>query len=114
MAQYDLTMLRNLSDNDEFFIKDMLQTFKRTAPPAIDRMEEYTAASKPEAAGKEAHKLIPGVSFLGAKELEHLLQKVEEMGKTGKDLDTLPGLVQEVRRITLELITDFDSAYHLE
>jgi len=114
MAQYDLTMLRTLSDNDENFIKDMLLTFKRTAPPAIDRMEEYTAASKPDAAGREAHKLIPGVSFLGAKELEQLLQKVEVTGKTGKDLPDLPGLVQEVRRITNELIVDFETDFNLE
>lgn len=114
MAQYDLTMLRTLSDNDEFFIKDMLQTFKRTAPPAIDRMEEYTAASKPEAAGKEAHKLIPGVSFLGAKELEAILHKIEETGKTGKDIQDLPNHVIEVRRITNELIAEFEAGFNLE
>jgi HPt (histidine-containing phosphotransfer) domain-containing protein len=114
MAQYDLTMLRNLSDNDAHFIKDMLQTFKRTAPPAIDRMEEYAAASKPDAAGREAHKLIPGVSFLGAKVLESLLVKVEETGKTGKNLEDLPEVIREVRRETSELIAEFEAGFELE
>ena len=32
---YDLGILRKLSDNDETFIIDMLQTFKKTTPPIL-------------------------------------------------------------------------------
>ncbi len=64
---YDLGTLRKMSDNDETFILDMLQTFKRTTPPILLRMEEYVSQQKYEATGREAHKMIPGVSFLGAK-----------------------------------------------
>jgi HPt (histidine-containing phosphotransfer) domain-containing protein len=67
---YDLSTLRKLSDNDEAFIIDMLQTFKRTAPPILQRMEEYLVEQKFEAVGREAHKMIPGVSFLGATALK--------------------------------------------
>jgi hypothetical protein len=111
--RYDLSMLQKLSDNDEIFIRDMLQTFKRTAPPVISRMEEYASQNKPEAAGKEAHKLIPGVSFLGAKDLENILRIIEEKGKAG-DPEGMPDLIQEARTIVNALISDFENDFHIE
>ena len=112
--KYDLTMLRKLSDNDETFILDMLQTFKRTAPPVIARMEEYAAQHKPEAASREAHKLIPGVSFLGARDLEKVLKGIEEQGKTGENPESMASLIREAKTIVNELIFDFENDFHLE
>src|SRR5512141_1935459 len=103
--KYDLTMLRKLSDNDENFILDMLLTFKKTAPPVVDRMEEYMTQFKMEAVGREAHKLIPGVSFLGAKELESILKVIEESCKTGQNKEKMPALILQVKTIVNELIS---------
>jgi HPt (histidine-containing phosphotransfer) domain-containing protein len=114
MKRYDLTMLRKLSDNDEHFIVDMLQTFKKTAPPVISRMEEYVTQQKSEAIGREAHKLIPGVSFLGAKELESILKTIEENGKTGENAASMPGLIQDAKTIVYSLIADFETDFHIE
>jgi hypothetical protein len=111
--KYDLSMLRKLSDNDEAFILDMLLTFKRTAPPVIARMEEYASQQKPEAAGREAHKLIPGVSFLGAKDLETVLKKVEEKGKAGENSADMVSLIQEAKTLVTDLIADFENDFHL-
>jgi len=111
--RYDLSMLRKLSDNDETFIRDMLQTFKRTAPPVISRMEDYTSQNKIEAVGREAHKLIPGVSFLGARDLENILKVIEEKGKAG-DPEAMTSLIQEARTIVNSLIIDFENDYHIE
>jgi len=111
--RYDLSMLRKLSDNDETFIRDMLQTFKRTAPPVISRMEDYASKNKIEAVGREAHKLIPGVSFLGASDLENVLKVIEEKGKAG-DPEDMPSLIQEARTIVNSLIIDFENDYHIE
>ena len=111
---YDLTMLRKLSDNDENFIIDMLQTFKKTAPPVIARMEEYMTQFKMEAVGREAHKLIPGVSFLGAKELESILKKIEENCKTGQMRDQMPALILQVKKIVNELISEFENDFHIQ
>ena len=89
---YDLGTLRKLSDNDEAFIIDMLQTFKKTTPPILHRMEEYMSQQKYEALGREAHKMIPGVSFLGAIQLKDLLIRIEEAAKSNQELDKMPGL----------------------
>lgn len=112
--RYDLSLLRKLSDNDENFIREMLQTFKKTAPPIVIRMNEYALQQKFEALGREAHKLIPGVSFLGARDLETILKKLEEAGKSGKDYAEIPSLIIEVEDIVRSLITDFENDFHIE
>ena len=111
---YDLSMLKKLSDNNETFIIDMLQTFKRTTPPIIERMEEHVAQQKYELLGREAHKLIPGVSFLGAKDLEKILVTIEENAKTGINPENMPTLVSEAKNKVNELITCFENDYKLE
>jgi HPt (histidine-containing phosphotransfer) domain-containing protein len=111
---YDLTMLRKLSDNDENFILDMLQTFKKTAPPVVARMEEYMSQLKTEAVGREAHKLIPGVSFLGAKELEAILKIIEENCKTGLNKEQIPALIIQVKTFVDVLITEFETDFHIQ
>jgi len=108
---YDLSALKKLSDNDETFIIDMLQTFKRTTPPGLIRMEEYLARQKYEALGREAHKMIPGVSFLGAKQLQEVLVSIEEITKTGNGLDNINELVKEAVKRSHELITCFENDF---
>jgi HPt (histidine-containing phosphotransfer) domain-containing protein len=111
---YDLSALKKLSDNDETFIIDMLQTFNRTAPPILQRMEEYVSAQKFEAVGREAHKMIPGVSFLGAKQLQDVLIIIEEGAKSGEGIDKIPSLVSEVIKLVNELITSFNNDFNLK
>jgi len=112
--RYDLSMLRKLSDNDENFIREMLQTFKKTAPPIVNRMNEYALQQKFEALGREAHKLIPGVSFLGARDLENILKKLETAGKSGEDSAKIPSLIMEAGDIVRSLIADFENDFHIE
>jgi HPt (histidine-containing phosphotransfer) domain-containing protein len=108
---YDLSVLRKLSDNDETFIIDMLQTFKKTTPPILTRMEEYLAHQKYEALGREAHKMIPGVSFLGAKQLQDVLVTIEEIVKNGEGIDKMPSLVSEAISKSNELIVCFENDF---
>jgi HPt (histidine-containing phosphotransfer) domain-containing protein len=108
---YDLSNLKTLSNNDDAFILDMLQTYKRTSPPIFQRMEEYLAEQKFEAIGREAHKLIPGVSFLGAKQLQDVLVNIEETAKSGKDTDKIPPLVTKAVNMSNELIACFEKDF---
>lgn len=108
---YDLGTLRDLSNNDEAFIIDMLETYKRTAPPILQRMQEYLSEQKYEAVGREAHKMIPGVSFLGAKSLKEVLVTIEESAKSGDDLEKMPELVAEAVEKSQELIRCFETDF---
>jgi HPt (histidine-containing phosphotransfer) domain-containing protein len=108
---YDLSTLQKLSDNDEAFIIDMLQTFKRTAPPILQRMDEYMSQQKSDAVGREAHKMIPGVSFLGARQLQDVLVKIEETAKSGEGMDQMPSLVADAISMSNELIGCFENDF---
>jgi hypothetical protein len=111
--KYDLGLLKKLSNNDEVFIVDMINTFRRTAGPIVERMEKLVADKRYEALGREAHKFIPGVSFLGIKYLESDLVKIEENSKTGSDLDQMENLVLQVKTKVAELIYDFEQEFNL-
>jgi HPt (histidine-containing phosphotransfer) domain-containing protein len=110
---YDLTMLRNLSNNDEAFIIDMLQTFIKTNPPILERMKDYTDNNKFEAAGREAHKMIPGVSFIGAVQLKEVLIAIEEYSKNSEQYHKIQALVSEAHVKTNELIACFNRDFNL-
>jgi HPt (histidine-containing phosphotransfer) domain-containing protein len=110
---YDLSLLKKLSNNDEVFIVDMLNTFRRTAGPIIERMERLIADKRYEALGREAHKFIPGVSFLGIRHLEADLLKIEENAKTGTDLDKMEELVNQVKTKVKDLIDAFELDFKL-
>lgn len=111
--KYDLSLLKKLSNNDEAFIVDMLNTFRRTAGPIIERMEKLVSDKRYESLGREAHKFIPGVSFLGIKHLEADLLKIEENAKTGSDLEKMEELVMQVKAKVNELIDAFEQDFKL-
>jgi len=110
---YDLSLLKKLSNNDEVFIVDMINTFRRTAGPIVERMEKLVADNRYEALGREAHKFIPGVSFLGIKDLEADLVKIEENSKTGSDPDQMGNLVLRVKTKVAELTQAFERDFNL-
>jgi hypothetical protein len=111
--KYDLSQLKKLSGDDEVFIIDMISTFRRTAGPIIERMEQRVAEKRFEAVGREAHKFIPGVSFLGIRDLESDLVRIEENSKTGVDLDKMEELVHQVKVKVNELIDIFERDFKL-
>jgi HPt (histidine-containing phosphotransfer) domain-containing protein len=104
-------MLKQLSNNDEAFIVDMLQIFKRTTPPILQRMEEHVSQQKFEAVGREAHKMIPGVSFLGAKQLQEVLVNIEETAKSGEGMNKISTMVTEALNMSNELISCFENDF---
>ncbi len=111
--KYDLSLLKRLSNNDEAFIIDMINTFRRTVGPIIERMEKYTAEKRYELLGREAHKFIPGVSFLGIKYLEEDLLKIEEYSKNSINLEDMPALVNQVKEKVNELLEEFRHDFNL-
>jgi hypothetical protein len=105
---YDLSLLKKLAGDDEKFIIDMVNTFRIVSPPIIEKMSELDAENKFELLGREAHKLIPGVSFLGADVLKNELVKIEEGVKGTFNEDVIHECVSKAREYTLELIRNLE------
>ena len=111
--KYNLGFLNSISNTDENFIKDMILTFKQTTPLIILKMERYMKNKKYKALGKEVHRLIPGVSFLGAENIKDDLVKIEQYVNDNINLDDIPGLLENVKRNVKDLITQFDIDFNL-
>ena len=77
-------------------------------------MVDYEAKKKFEAVGREAHKLIPGVSFLGAVSLKDVLINIEEGAKNDMHPDEMHKNVAEAARMVDELIRVFEKDFNLD
>jgi hypothetical protein len=112
--KYDLSFLNKLSNADENFIRDMILTFKRTSPKIVLKMEKYLKSGNYKALGNEAHRLIPGILFLGAKKIEKDLVKIEKYINENNELDKIPALLRSVKRSIEELIIQFNIDYNIK
>jgi HPt (histidine-containing phosphotransfer) domain-containing protein len=113
-SKYDLSFLKRISNEDQAFIIDMLETFRDTAPGIVDKMEMYLRQKKYEALGREAHRFIPGVTFLGVKDLEKELTEIEERTKSLENLESLPEILSSVRKNVESLIQCFIDDFNLK
>jgi hypothetical protein len=109
---YDLSFLNKISDGDEVFIREMITTFKQIAPEYIKKARSFHASGSIEALSKETHRIIPGVSFLGAKMLEEDLLKIEDFTKNKENLEQIPTLLDSVYLKINKLIEEFDRDYN--
>jgi hypothetical protein len=109
---YDLTFLNKISSGDANFIKEMITTFKEVAPEYLEKAGRYLSHDSIDALSKETHRFIPGVSFLGAKQLEEDLLKIEEYTKKCINLDEVPGLLKSVNEKVTSLIQAFDRDFN--
>ena len=109
---YDLTFLNKISGGDKTFINEMISTFRQVAPEYIAKAKGYLASGSNESLSKETHRMIPGVSFLGAKFLEEDLLKIEDYTKNNKNLDEIPALLNSVHFKIEKLLEEFDNDFN--
>lgn len=112
--KYDLTLLKRISGEDEKFIVDMIETFRGTAPGVLKRMESFLLQERYEALSREAHRFIPGISFLGVKDIESDLVSIEDYSKSITNLDKLPDLFSSVKEKVESLIQNLTSDFNLK
>ena len=94
-STFDLTYLRNMSNNNEEFIRDIMQTFAQTVPPILNDMKEAMRGKNWERLGKLAHQIKPSFMLLGISHLRSAILFIEEQGRDKKDL---PQLIQTTER----------------
>lgn len=112
-AKFDLAFLNKISGGDKDFIKEMVRTFKEMVPEFITNSRQFLDEQNFEQLSREAHKFIPGVSFLGIKHLEKDLALIEDYSKNGKNLEDLPVLVVSAIEKVNEIIDIFNKEFEL-
>ena len=110
---YDLSFLHKISGGDQEFILEMISTFKEIAPEYLVKSKKYLEEKKYLPLSKETHRFIPGVSFLGIKQLEEELLKIEDYSKREIQLEEIPGLLQKVEKVVITLISEFNEDFDL-
>ncbi|HEY4786427.1 MAG TPA: Hpt domain-containing protein [Bacteroidales bacterium] len=109
---YSLDYLNSISDGDQDFIKDMLETFVSSVPDELSKMWKLVNAENWQKVGEDAHKFASSLVFLGLNDLKQIATKIEEHGIQQNNVSQIPVLLNELEKGCTQLITelkrDFD------
>jgi HPt (histidine-containing phosphotransfer) domain-containing protein len=111
---YDMAFLNKVSGGDTDFILEMVNTFKEVGPEYLEKAYKLLKNDEIDALSKETHRIIPGVTFLGAKKLEADLMLIEEYTKKMINLEEVPDLLDRCREMIHKLIVTFDQDFRQE
>lgn len=98
---YDLQKLEAVSSGNKKFVLNMLEVFVKNTRYDLKILEKHVSEKKWKSAGLQAHKMIAPSRHLGISLLADLLEKIENNGLYGKNVDEIPELVQETKNIAL-------------
>lgn len=93
-ATYDLAYLRSVSDNNEDFLQEMLQTFVQTIPPVLNGMTESLREQDWKKLSRLAHQIKPSFGLMGMDTLRKTVFYIEETAEKRDDLATLTQVTQ--------------------
>lgn len=113
-SKFDFAFLDKISGGDKNFIREMVSTFKEMTPEFIENSRRFLSDQNYEALSREAHRFIPGISFLGIKYLEKDMVLIEEYAKKKTNLDDLQGLVESAITKIDEIIGIFNKELDLK
>lgn len=98
-AGFDLGYLRSVSDNNEEFLQEMIQTFVQSIPPVLDQMKEALNDKNWKKLSRLAHQIKPSFSLMGMDALRKTVFFIEANAEQNQDLT-------EVARVTIDFIED--------
>jgi PAS domain S-box-containing protein len=104
---FDLSYLRSVSNDNEDFIREMLQTFIQTMPGIIDEMRSCVIDKNWEKLSRLAHQIKPSFTLMGIHSLRADILFIEENGKGKSNLNELPRVTTNFIQACQELISDF-------
>jgi PAS domain S-box-containing protein len=96
----DLSYLKQVSNNNEDFIKEMIKTFLESMPKSIDEIQNHTQQKDWEALARSVHKIKPSLSMMGLKNTKELAIEIETLAKTRKGLKGIP---EKTEKLQLQL-----------
>ncbi|MBL4715679.1 MAG: Hpt domain-containing protein [Bacteroidia bacterium] len=94
----DLTYLSELADGSNDFIIEMIEMFLDQTPNYLNQIDQYLQEKDWESIQGIAHAMKPSLSFMGIAALEPVVISTEEKCMNQRELDTIPGLIQELNQ----------------
>lgn len=102
----NLAYLRTLSNGDEGFIKEMLALFIEQTPELLEKMTKYLELKDWKSLGTVAHKMKPSVMFVGLKEIEADLKRVEEYTTERINTENIPIILDKIKQVCVAAIDE--------
>lgn len=106
-ARYDLSYLRSISNNNEEFIEEMMQTFVQTIPGVLDQMRGGLAEKNFELISRLAHQVKPSFTLLGIHDQRQTILFIEENGKAKTNISDLVRVTSQFIGACEQLVIDF-------
>jgi PAS domain S-box-containing protein len=78
---YDLSYLKSVSNNNELFVNEMIDTYLKTMPRSIAEVRSFSRQKDWENLSRAAHKLKPSITLLGIHQAKELASEIERNAK---------------------------------
>ncbi|NJN25912.1 MAG: PAS domain S-box protein [Cyclobacteriaceae bacterium] len=108
----DLTYLKEMSDNDQGFIHDMVKSFINQAPRDIENIWFHFASEEYDDLANIIHKIKPSVTFMGIHALKDLVLSIEDNAKSRR-IEPLKDQLDKFEHICRMAITELKEEFAL-
>ena len=99
----DLSYLRSISDNQQTFINQMIQSFLDLAPAYINEMKKASENENYSDLALSTHKLKPSATYMGIANLLEVMEQIEELVKLPTPpQDQIQDLIKQVEELCVE------------
>jgi HPt (histidine-containing phosphotransfer) domain-containing protein len=106
----NLQNLYHISEGDEQFVKQMLNTFIFTTRKGIAELIESVSNGEKEKSGEIAHKLLAPCRHIGAMDLYHILSSIEKACRLNRQVETMKSMADDSMR-AFEKVQDLIKAH---
>jgi PAS domain S-box-containing protein len=89
-STFDLAYLRSVSDNNEEFLQEMIQTFVQSIPPVLKEMKTSLSEKNWKKLSRLAHQIKPSFTLMGMDALRKTVLYIEENAQQKSKLRELP------------------------
>ncbi|MGK7396960.1 MAG: Hpt domain-containing protein [Candidatus Cyclobacteriaceae bacterium M3_2C_046] len=93
----DLTYLKNLSNNDINFVREMVEAFIDLAPNMLKKMSFYADEENWRALGESAHQMKPTLTFMGMQDMKNVVLEIERICENESDITLVQRLIEDLQ-----------------
>jgi CheY-like chemotaxis protein/HPt (histidine-containing phosphotransfer) domain-containing protein len=93
----NLEKLYKLANNDNNFVREMLEMFMRTTQQGVTEMHSKSLEKDWAGVAELAHKIISPCKHVGADKLISILKKIEELARDGQDEEQLTEFINKAQ-----------------
>lgn len=102
----DLTFLNSFTGGNPEKIKKYISMFLNYCPGQLTAMQEQLNSQNYDGLRGTAHALKPQITYMGIQGGDELIKKIEHMAGTKSDVENLPGLLDNFKKICDQAMID--------